>query len=138
MTDTEQDELVSRFGRYARSLGRVIPAEQIAQLVADLDGYALDDIAAAVNQYRRVKPFFPTLSELLPYLPSPTPRAWLCPHEPPCPHTAACRVVYVREVRSGVLTRRPDARDEPIPAEWADMVHELAASLSAPTPQAEA
>lgn len=41
--------------------------------------------------------------------------AWTCPHQVPCSHKAACAVVHARELRTGVLERRPGHEHDPIP-----------------------
>lgn len=55
---------------------------------------------------------------------------WSCPHTTPCAHRRACAVVHARELRTGVLERRPGHESDPIPAVLAADVAALRAHVS--------
>lgn len=56
--------------------------------------------------------------------------AWTCPHATPCAHRRGCAVVHARELRTGVLERRPGHEADPIPAALAADVEALRAHVS--------
>lgn len=55
---------------------------------------------------------------------------WVCPHATPCPHRSACAIVHARELRTGVLERRPGHEADAIPAALAADVAALGAHVS--------
>jgi hypothetical protein len=72
-----------------------------------------EDIMAGVERYIKAKPSYADwchprtflaqgrwMDELTPELSAAKYEAWQCPHQPPCPHRAACLIVSLRRQRT--------------------------------------